>query len=186
MGITDFKRIADRYAGAAVSLAEEQKESGHLKSDCIDLLASLEKSEELQDFINAQGIGREQAVAVAAEISKKGKYAPIMQNLLSILAQNGRLNVLPHVLRAIMDLYSGEGDEIVAEVVSASTLTAKQTEGLQKSLGKSFGKNVQIVSRVDESVIGGVSIKIGSVMIDDTVKNKLNRLSQKMLDKKVA
>ena len=103
-----------------------------------------------------------------------------MINTLSLMAEKRRLFVVPTFLLVLKDLISASKNEITAEVVSAKSLSKGQVEKLAKSLKTNFGKDIKINATVDPNLIGGMVVKVGSRMIDTTIKAKLNSLQNKM------
>ena len=104
----------------------------------------------------------------------------VMINALSLMAEKRRLFVVPTFLSVLSDLISQSKNEITAEVVSAQSLSKGQAEKLAKSLKNNFGKDVKINATVDPTLIGGMVVKVGSRMIDTTIRAKLNSLQNTM------
>ena len=96
------------------------------------------------------------------------------------MAEKRRLFVVPTFLVVLNDLIAASKNEITAEVVSAKSLSKGQVEKLTKSLKKNFGKDIKINASIDQALIGGMVVKVGSRMIDTTIKAKLNSLQNIM------
>jgi F-type H+-transporting ATPase subunit delta len=96
------------------------------------------------------------------------------------MAGNRRLFVLPQLLSALDDMIAEEKGEVTAEVTAAAELTRTQAEKLAASLKKSVGKTVKLNTTVDESLIGGLIVKVGSKMIDTSIRSKLASLQNAM------
>jgi F-type H+-transporting ATPase subunit delta len=103
-----------------------------------------------------------------------------MSNTLSLMAVKRRLFVVPTFLTVLSDLIAVSKNEIMAEVVSAKSLSKGQLDKLVKTLKGNFSKDVKINSTVDPGLIGGMIVKVGSTMIDTTIKAKLNSLQNVM------
>jgi F-type H+-transporting ATPase subunit delta len=103
-----------------------------------------------------------------------------MTNTLALMAAKRRLFVVPFFLSVLNDLIADSKNEITAEVVSATSLSKSQLDKLAKSLKANFDKDVNINSSVDENLIGGMIVKVGSRMIDTTILAKLNSLQNTM------
>lgn len=97
-----------------------------------------------------------------------------------MMAQNRRLFVLPQLVEALKEMLAAERGEVTADVVSAKALTKAQSDKLAKSLSAQFGKDVNINATVDESLIGGLVVKVGSKMIDTSIAAKLASLQNAM------
>ena len=172
--------IADRYATAVFDLAKESKELDKLEANLDDLSAALSSSPELTDLINSPIYSRDaQSGAISAVAAKMG-LTETMQNVLALMASKRRLFVLPHMVTRLRDLIAEEKGEVTAEVASAVKLTAAQSKKLAETLKTQVGKDVKINSTVDESLIGGLVVKVGSKMIDTSIRSKLNSLQNAM------
>ncbi|MGJ8603221.1 MAG: F0F1 ATP synthase subunit delta [Marivita sp.] len=172
--------IADRYAMAVFDLAKEGKELAKLESNLDDLSAALAGSPDLVDLIHSPVYSRDQQSGAIAAISAKMGLTPTMQNVLSLMASKRRLFVVPQMITRLRDLIAEEKGEVTADVASAIKLTAAQTKDLAKTLKDKIGKDIKINATVDESLIGGLVVKVGSMMIDSSVRTKLNSLQNAM------
>ncbi len=172
--------IAARYATAVFDLAKEGKKLKALEGDIDALAVALDESADLSDLIGSPLYSREQQGAAIAAIADKMKLSPTVKSTLGLMAANRRLFVLPQLLAALRDMIADEKGEVTAEVTSAKALTKAQSDKLAKSLKASVGKTVKINASVDESLIGGLIVKVGSKMIDSSIKSKLANLQNAM------
>jgi len=108
------------------------------------------------------------------------KLSATTSNTLALLASKRRLFVLPHLVRVLQDRLAEERGEVTADVTTAKALTKAQTEALAKTLKAQVGKSIIIKETVDESIIGGLIVKVGSKMIDTSIASKLNALQNTM------
>ena len=113
-------------------------------------------------------------------VGKKLKLTPTMSNTLALMATKRRLFVLPQLIDGLKGLIADEKGEVTAEVTSAKKLTKVQSDKLAKTLKAQAGKDVKINAIVDESIIGGLIVKLGSKMIDTSIRSKLNALQNTM------
>ena len=172
--------IAARYAKAVFDLAKEGKSVAAIEADLDALTGALAQSADFNDLIQSPLYGRdEQAAAIAALAPKMGLSAT-MTNVLGLMASKRRLFVLPQLLAALRDMIATDKGEVTAEVTSAQAMTPAQTDALAATLAKTFGKTVKIKAGVDESLIGGLVVKVGSKMIDTSIRAKLNSLQNAM------
>ncbi len=172
--------IAGRYATAVFELAKEAGGLAGLEADVAALGQALKDSADLRGLIASPVFSRdEQGRAVAAIAAKMG-LSPTVANTLSLMAANRRLFVLPQLLSALADMIAEEKGEVTAEVTAAAELTKTQAEKLAASLKKSVGKTVKLDTTVDESLIGGLIVKVGSKMIDTSIRSKLASLQNAM------
>jgi F-type H+-transporting ATPase subunit delta len=172
--------IADRYAMAVFDLAKEGKEFDQLESNLDDLSAALAGSPELMDLIHSPVYSREEQSGAIAAVSAKMDLSKTMQNVLSLMASKRRLFVVPQMINRLRELIAEEKGEVTADVASAVKLTAAQSKELAKTLTAKIGKDVKINMTVDESLIGGLVVKVGSKMIDTSIRSKLNSLQNAM------
>ena len=121
----------------------------------------------------------EQSAAVSAVAAKMG-LSPMVANTLALLGAKRRLFVLPHLLADLRARISEEKGEVTASVVSATKLSAAQAKQLAETLKASIGKTVKLNTTVDESLIGGLVVNVGSKMIDTSIRSKLGNLQNAM------
>ena len=172
--------IAARYAAAVFDLAKEEKALKALEGDVDSLDAALSASADLKALISSPVYSREdQGKAIAAVAAKMG-LSPIVANTLALMAANRRLFVLPQLIADIRDRIAAEKGEVTAEVTSATALSAAQAKKLAATLKARVGKDVKLKTAVDEGLIGGLVVKLGSTMIDTSIRSKLAALQNAM------
>ena len=172
--------VAGRYATALFEIANEASTLAAVEADLSALEAALDESAELRDLISSPIYTREQQAAVMADISKQMEIGSEVANTVALMATKRRLFVLPELIAGVKALAAEARGEISADVTAATTLTEAQQESLAKALSKSAGKDVTINMSVDESLIGGLIVKMGSKMIDTSVASKLANLQNAM------
>ena len=172
--------IASRYAKAMFDLAYDGKALASLETDVDALDAALRGSADLRDLITSPLYTRDdQAAAIAAVAGKMGLSKDVT-SLLGLMAAKRRLFVLPQLITVLRAMIAAEKGEVTAEVASAKALTKTQADKLAKTLSAQAGKDVKIIQTVDESLIGGLVVKIGSKMIDTSIASKLQALQNTM------
>jgi F-type H+-transporting ATPase subunit delta len=172
--------IAGRYAQALFEIAKEENGLKALEADADALGAALAASPELSDMIASPVVARDdQARAMAAVAAKMG-LSVTTANTIALMASKRRLFVLPQLVADLKARIATEKGEVTAEVTSASALSADQAAKLAASLKAKVGKDVKLNTTVDESLIGGLIVKLGSTMIDTSVKAKLAALQNAM------
>lgn len=172
--------IAARYATAVFELAKEAKKLPALEQDLDALTAALDESADFGDLITNPVYTRDEMTAAVSAIGKKMKLTPIVANTLGLMAQNRRLFVLPQLVSTVKGMIADEKGEVTAEVTAAKKLTKAQSDKLAKTLKASVGKDVKVNVSVDENLIGGLIVKVGSKMIDSSIKSKLSNLQNAM------
>ncbi|MEL7117421.1 MAG: F0F1 ATP synthase subunit delta [Pseudomonadota bacterium] len=172
--------IAARYATAIFELAKEEKSLPAIESDVDAIDAALGESEDFRKLISSPVYTRDETQAAITAIAKKMGLSANLTNLLGLMAAKRRLFTLPQVIRGLRDLIAEEKGEVTAEVTAAKALTKAQSEKLAATLKAQVGKDVKVNVAVDESLIGGLIVKVGSKMIDTSVKSKLANLQNAM------
>lgn len=165
-----------RYATALVEIASDSNKIDAVEQDLNDLESMVEASNDLQILIKSPLVSRQQQQEAIQAVATKAKFQDITVNFLSLLAQNRRLSMLPSIMNAIRISISKIRGEISAHVATAFKLTPAQEKALQESLAKAVGQAVAVKVDVQEDLIGGMVVTVGSKIIDDSVKRKLERL----------
>ena len=172
--------IAHRYASAVFELAKEASKVKDIETDLDALHGALSDSEDFRNLIHSPIYTREQQGNAVDALAKKMKLSPTMANTLSLMASKRRLFVLPQLVKTLREKIAEDKGEVTAEVTSAKALTKAQSDKLAKSLKATTGKTVSLQTTVDESLIGGLIVKVGSKMIDTSIRSKLNSLQNAM------
>ncbi|MBL3571629.1 F0F1 ATP synthase subunit delta [Rhodovulum sp. BSW8] len=172
--------IAKRYATALFDLTREANGISALEADVDALDAALTESGEFRDLISSPVYSRDdQARAIDAIASKMG-LGRMMANTLQLMASKRRLFVLPQMVAELRGLIAEAKGEVSADVVSARPLSDAQRAALAAALKQNAGKDVKINASVDESLIGGLIVKLGSKMIDTSIRARLSALQNTM------
>ncbi|MEY8841094.1 F0F1 ATP synthase subunit delta [Cribrihabitans sp. XS_ASV171] len=172
--------IAERYATAIFEIAKENDDLAGLETGVSDLATALGDSADLRNLISSPLISRTEQEAAITAIADKMGLVPVLRNSLGLMAQKRRLFVVPQLVRVLREMLAEARGEVTAEVTSAKALTKTQMEKLSKTLSDSVGKSVNINATVDERLIGGLVIKVGSKMVDSSIRSKLNSLQNAM------
>jgi F-type H+-transporting ATPase subunit delta len=172
--------IAARYATALFELAKDAKALPGLEADTEALDAALETSADFRSMIASPVISREDQGKAMSAIAVKMGLSVRTQNALGLMAQKRRLFALPQMISGLRVRIAAEKGEMTAEVTSATALTPAQATRLSATLKASVGKDVKLKTAVDETLIGGMIVKLGSTMIDSSVRSKLAALQNTM------
>ena len=172
--------IAARYATALFELARDSKALKALETDANALTAALSTSDDFRTLISSPVISRDDQAKSMGAIAAKMGLSDLTANTLQLMAAKRRLFVLPYVLTSLAARIAEEKGEVTAEVTSATALSAAQADTLAATLKARVGKDVKLKTAVDESLIGGLVVKLGSTMIDTSIKAKLAALQNAM------
>ena len=172
--------IAERYASAVYELADEGRVLDETAADLKALQALLEESEDLQTLIRSPLIDADAKAAAVAEVLRQAGASDLTRRFIGVIARNNRLFVLPAVIKAFLAELAARRGEITAEVTSAQPLKPSQLESVTNALRNALGGKVSVDAKLDPSLIGGLVIRVGSRMIDASLKSKLQRLQLAM------
>ena len=168
--------VAGRYAAALFELAEKQKNLDAIAADAVTIRSLLAESADLRRLVASPVIGREeQGQAIAAVLEKAG-VSELTRNFVGVVANNRRLFALDDMCVAYRELLSSRRGELTAEVTSAQPMTDAQRDALEQQLRTAIGSKVSLDASVDQSLLGGMIVKVGSRMVDSSLKTKLQRL----------
>ena len=172
--------IAGRYAQAVFDLVKEEDGLSQLAHQIDELANALDGSGELRNLIASPLYSRTQQGDAISAIAAKMRLSATLTNTLKLLAQNRRLFVLPQLVERLRELIADARGEATADVTSAVELTDEQKTRLRQLLVRNTGKKIKLNTRVDEGLIGGMIVKLGSQMIDSSVRSKLASLQNAM------
>ncbi|MEW6256203.1 MAG: F0F1 ATP synthase subunit delta [Pseudomonadota bacterium] len=172
--------MAGRYATALFELAEEAGSIDAVKADLDTLTAVMAESEDFNRLVKSPVFtAEEQEKAVAAILSKLG-IAGLSANFVKLVARNRRLFALPGMIKSYAALVAAKRGEVTAEVTAAEPLSDAHYAALKQALAEKTGKDVGLDVTVDPSILGGLVVKIGSRMVDASLKTKLNSIRHAM------
>ncbi len=168
--------VAWRYARALSDLAAEQGVEEAISADMEALAGALEESRDFAVFVASPLFNAEQQGAVLDALASKMKLHELTARFLRVLAENRRLALLGEVIAAWRQLQARARGETKVEAITAEALSAAQRKKLAAALKKVLSREVDIDNTVDPDIIGGLVLRIGSRMIDASVKQRLNAL----------
>jgi len=171
--------IARPYAQAAFATAQEQ---GELKawSDMLQCAAAVAGEAQMAELIDAPGVDKEQLAGIFLELCGSG-VKESGKNMLRVLAENGRLGVLPEVAALYEEMRAEAEAKVEAEVISAIALSEAQKSAIAAALAKRLGREVSLACSTDESLVGGAIIRSGDMVIDGSVASRLDKISNQLL-----
>ena len=172
--------VAGRYASALFELAEEANQVRQVEKDLIALQGLLDESADLKRMVRSPVFSSDEQGRAIAAVSEKAGLAPLVVNFLKVLARNRRLFAVGDMIRTFLALAARQRGELNAEVASAHPLTDEQLATLKDTLRATAGKDVQLITRVDPTLLGGLIVKMGSRMIDSSLRTKLTSLKTAM------
>jgi len=168
--------LAGRYAAALFELAQEQDALDVVAGDLHRLREMLAESADLERLIRSPVLSREEQARALVALGERAGFAPLTRQFLGLLAHKRRLFALPEVIEAYDTMLAEHRGEVGADVVSAVPLSAEQLESVQSQLAVAMGQTVKLSTAVDPSLLGGLVVRVGSRMIDASIRTKLRQL----------
>ncbi len=175
-GKTRETGVAPRYASALFELADEAGQLDRVARDLRAINNAIADVQDLQRLVRSPVISRHEAGAAMGAFLENAKASELTCNFVGLVASNRRLFALQAMIRAYLDKLSSRRGEVSAEVTSAIKLTKKQTDTIASELKAAVGAKVSVDVQIDPSLIGGLIVKVGSRMIDSSIKTKLSKL----------
>jgi F-type H+-transporting ATPase subunit delta len=177
---TEQGAMAQRYAAALLELAEEKHALDAVSADLGALGRMIADSSDLQTVITSPLMDRaDQSRAIGAVVKAAG-LGDLTQRFVGLVAANRRLFALPAIIRAFQKMLADKRGEVAAEVTAAHPLTDAQKAAVSEAIKRVVGGKVSIDMKVDASLLGGLIVRVGSRMIDGSVKTKLQKLQLAM------
>jgi F-type H+-transporting ATPase subunit delta len=177
---TPVTGLAGRYATAVFELALEERALDMLADDLAQLQALLKSSDDLGRLVRSPVITREEQARAMKAVLAQAKAAELTQRFVLLLAEKRRLFALSDIIRAFEMLLAKHRGEIAAEVISARTLSSEETAELKRVLKEKLGREPMLRANVDAKLLGGLVVKVGSRMIDSSLRTKLDSLRAAM------
>ena len=172
--------VAGRYASALFDLATEEKAVPATATALERLGKTLSDSADLRRLFISPVFKSDDQMAAIDSLAAKGGLSGLALNFVKLMCANRRLAAVPGAIAAFAALVAVSKGEVVAEVTSAEKLSPAQLKDLTAALKSRVGKDVQLVTKIDPTLLGGLTVKIGSTQIDDSLKTKLQNLKVSM------
>ena len=172
--------LAGRYASALFDLARDERQIDAVGRSLDMLNQALLDSKDFAELIESPLVSRDEAGKAFAALAPQFGTDPITANFLGVLARNGRKGALRPVIRAFGRLAADHRGETTADVITARPLKDDQIAALKQQLRARAGREVTLELAVDPAILGGITVKLGSQMIDASIRTKLNRLASAM------
>jgi F-type H+-transporting ATPase subunit delta len=170
--------LTGRYATALFDLAIDGKSLDAVSSSLSTLKEALAGSTDLQALTTSPMVDRKAAAAGIAAVAGSLKLDKLTTSFLGVLAQNRRLGSLPKIIADFNALAAARRGEINARVTAAHPLTATQQKNLAAKLKAGLGRDVALDITIDPAILGGLIVRVGSRMIDSSLKTRLDALGQ--------
>lgn len=172
--------VSGRYATALFELARDEKSVDAVKADLDKFEAMLAGSADLKRLVRSPIFGADVQGKALAAILDDAKITGISAKFLKLLTANRRLFAVSDVIRAFRALVAKFKGEATADVTVAEPLSDKNLDALKTALKSVTGKDVALNVKIDPAIIGGLVVKLGSRMVDSSLRTKLNSIKHAM------
>ncbi len=171
----------EQVGGYAAALFEVARAEGALpvvEEELFKLSDVLNQSDELRSTLTDANLPAEKRQEIMQDLLAQAKATPITTNLVSMVIGAGHGRDLPAIINNMVERAASSRQHSVAEVRSAIPLDDDQRKRLAAALSKNLGKDVEVKVHVDPSILGGLSARVGDVVIDGTVRHRLDQLKE--------
>jgi len=170
------------YSQALFELASENNSINHIEVQVSSILGLIDKSKDFKDLIKDPTNKIEDQLKVINTISNQFKFNELLKKFLGFLVSKRRFFYVEKILNDFLFICSNARGEIQAELSAAKNLNENEINNIKNELSSTFGSNIKLKHKYDPSLIGGLIIKVGSTMIDTSIKNKLQQIEKKMIE----
>lgn len=168
--------LSGRYATALFDLAVERKSLDAVAGDIDTLDAVIKESDDFVRVLRSPLLARDTQVQAVTAVLAKAGVGDLVRQFVGTVGANRRLFALPNMIKDFRSLHAAHKGETTAEVVSAVPLAEAQVAALSSQLTEALGREVSIDTRVDAQLLGGMVVRVGSRMLDASVKTRLQSL----------
>lgn len=172
--------VAGRYASALFDLAKEADALDSIAQDLKGLKAMLDDNSDLSDLVTSPLYSRDQQTTAMEAVLTSAGVQELTRNFVGVVTQNRRLFVISDIISAFAALLASHRGEMNAEVVSSRPLSDAQLDALRGTLANALHSDVVVETSVDETLLGGLIVRVGSRMIDSSLRTKLDNMQLAM------
>jgi F-type H+-transporting ATPase subunit delta len=165
--------VAERYASALFELAIDESATKAVEDDLTAVARLIDESDDLRRLVQSPVFTAEDQQRAIGAVADRAVQSQLVKNFLRLVAQNRRLFVLPGIITAFREMAARHRGEVTAEVTSAHALSAEQIAELKAALKEQLGQDVTLQARVNPAILGGLVVKVGSRMIDTSLRTRL-------------
>ena len=173
---------AERYSLALFELAEESNLLIEIEDQALSLLNLINQSDDFCNFVKDPTINQEDLSKAINTIVENNKLNTLFKNFLNFLIKKRRFFFIERILKSFIETCSKKRGELKAELRSAKNLSSDEITKITELLTKNFNSKIRLNYKYDESLIGGLVIQVGSTMIDNSIKNKLQQIENTMIE----
>ena len=173
---------AEIYSLALYELANESNSLDTIEKYSVALLNLIDVSKDFNDLIKNPTVKQESLILIIKKISENNKIDNLLKNFMIFLVNKRRFFYLEKILKSFMKICSEKRGEINGEIQSAKELSNDEIKKITEDLAQNFSSKIKLTYRHNENLIGGLVIKVGSIMVDTSIKNKLQQIENRMIE----
>ena len=173
---------AQRYSLALYELSSEANSLVDIEKHSSAILNLIEKNKDFNNLIKDPTENQENLISVISKISEIFKVNDLLKNFMTFLIKKRRFFYLEKILKSFIEICSEKRGEIKAEIQSAKELSIEEINKITEELAQNFSSKMKLNYKHDKSLIGGLIVKIGSTMVDTSIKNKLQQIENRMIE----
>ena len=173
---------SERYSRALFEVAKESGEIDKIEQDIINFQFLLNSSVEIKNFIHNPTLNKDNQNNVLNLLAEKLNFSKNLKNFMFLLIEKRRIFFVEKIIDSFVKLCSQKRGELKASLISSKELSKAEIEVISKDLSSLMGSTIKFDYKVDKNLIGGLKLQLGSFMIDTSIKNKLKKFEQNMLE----
>ena len=171
-----------RYSLALYELSNEANSLDDVELHSSAILKLIDTSKDFNNLIKDPTENQGNLISIVDKISEKFKINELLKNFMIFLIKKRRFFYLEKILKSFIEICSEKRGEIKAEIQSAKELSNEEITKITEELTKNFSSKIKLNYKHDKSLIGGLIVKIGSTMVDTSIKNKLQQIENRMIE----
>jgi len=173
---------SNSYAVALYELSKENSEIEKVESEMKSLNKLLNENSDFKEMILSPAVSKEDKRNVIFKIADKNNFSQVIKKFLGFIIIKNRLFFLSKIITSFLNLVSNNKGELKAKLVSSKKLSIQEQKNIQTELSKVFKSQLNINYEHNSDLIAGLTIQIGSVMIDTSIRTKLKKLEKNMIE----
>ncbi len=173
---------ASRYSLALYELASESNVLAEIEKQSLSINNLILSNKDFSNLIKDPTVSQEDLLKVINKISENNKFENLFKNFLSFLIQKRRFFFIERILKSFIEICSKKRGELKAELTSAKKLSSEEILKITDELSKNFSSKIKLNYKYDKSLIGGLVVQVGSTMVDNSIKNKLQQIENRMIE----
>jgi F-type H+-transporting ATPase subunit delta len=177
-----LRTSATRYARALFDIAVQESDPARIGSELESVVTALRDNLDLHHALSSPQVPPASRIGIVRALAQRATLAPPLAKLLVLLAERGRLELLPELLAVYRERLLALQNIVQASVTSAAPLSSETLDTLQRRLSDATGKHVHLAADVDPALIGGIVTRIGSTVYDGSIRTQLHKLKQQLVD----